>query len=65
MGARVQCAGVRFASRCGRGRSVRLHSCVACCERYTAMRSNWPSAATAARGSHVRAFHAGASELGC
>eukprot|EP00974_Lingulodinium_polyedra_P010987 1057614-Lingulodinium_polyedra.AAC.1 len=37
-GARVECASVRFASRCNGGRSIRPHGCVAFQQRCAAMR---------------------------
>eukprot|EP00974_Lingulodinium_polyedra_P110554 10690808-Lingulodinium_polyedra.AAC.1 len=42
---------VWFANRCSNGRSIRPHHYAA------SMRSNQPSAATAARKLHDRAFH--------
>eukprot|EP00974_Lingulodinium_polyedra_P028589 2753825-Lingulodinium_polyedra.AAC.1 len=36
-GALMECANVRFASRYGRGRSIRPHRCVAFCKRCTKM----------------------------
>eukprot|EP00974_Lingulodinium_polyedra_P040580 3897971-Lingulodinium_polyedra.AAC.1 len=48
-GARVECARVRFASRCGSGRSTRPHHCAAFAKRYTMTQSNQPSATAAAR----------------
>eukprot|EP00974_Lingulodinium_polyedra_P090425 8769252-Lingulodinium_polyedra.AAC.1 len=48
-GARMERASVRFASRCGRVRLVRLHLCIAFCKRCATRRSNRPSAAATAR----------------
>eukprot|EP00974_Lingulodinium_polyedra_P087482 8479623-Lingulodinium_polyedra.AAC.1 len=50
----MESASVRFASRCGGGRSTRLHHCATFAKRCTTTRSNRPSAAAAARESHVR-----------
>eukprot|EP00974_Lingulodinium_polyedra_P080264 7775228-Lingulodinium_polyedra.AAC.1 len=54
----MECASVRFASRCGRGRWIRPHHRATLCKRCTMMRSNRPSAAAVARESHARALHA-------
>eukprot|EP00974_Lingulodinium_polyedra_P074968 7264657-Lingulodinium_polyedra.AAC.1 len=59
----MECANVRFASRCGRGRAIRPHRCVAFCKRYTTMRSNQLSAAATARKLHARALYARARKL--
>eukprot|EP00974_Lingulodinium_polyedra_P124066 11189159-Lingulodinium_polyedra.AAC.1 len=51
-------ASVRFADRCGGGRSIRSHRCATFAQRYATMRTNRPSAAATSRESHARALHA-------
>eukprot|EP00974_Lingulodinium_polyedra_P049107 4720507-Lingulodinium_polyedra.AAC.1 len=46
-------ASVRFASRCGGGRSFQPHLCITFNNRYTMMRSSRPSAATTACKPHA------------
>eukprot|EP00974_Lingulodinium_polyedra_P069580 6736274-Lingulodinium_polyedra.AAC.1 len=49
----MECASVRFASRCGGGRSIPPHLCVAFFKRYTKMPPNRLSAAAAAHKPHA------------
>eukprot|EP00974_Lingulodinium_polyedra_P104038 10070090-Lingulodinium_polyedra.AAC.1 len=54
----MECANVRFASRCGGGQSIRPYRCVTLDKRYTTTRSNRSSATAPARKSHAHALHA-------
>eukprot|EP00974_Lingulodinium_polyedra_P123203 11185898-Lingulodinium_polyedra.AAC.1 len=61
----MECASVRFASRCGGETPIRSHPCAefnTCC---AMMRSSRSSAAVAARELHARARHARARQLAC
>eukprot|EP00974_Lingulodinium_polyedra_P069335 6713233-Lingulodinium_polyedra.AAC.1 len=53
----MECASVRFASRCGGAQSIRPHRCVTFEQRYTTMRLNRPIAAATACKSRARALH--------
>eukprot|EP00974_Lingulodinium_polyedra_P018680 1809255-Lingulodinium_polyedra.AAC.1 len=59
----MEYANVRFANRCGNGRTIRPHRCATFANRCVTMRSNWPLAAETAHKLHARALHAHASFL--
>eukprot|EP00974_Lingulodinium_polyedra_P032248 3106211-Lingulodinium_polyedra.AAC.1 len=58
----MECASVRFASRCGGRRLIRPDLCAALAACCAAMRLDRPSAAAAACKSHVCASHARAGK---
>eukprot|EP00974_Lingulodinium_polyedra_P007316 696068-Lingulodinium_polyedra.AAC.1 len=50
----MECAGERFASRCGHGRPIRAHHCSRFLKPCSIMRPNRPSVAAAARKPRAR-----------